>query len=290
MTTIEASPPRTSTNEGTQDGPMGAGFLLRELWRRYGEGDDAAHEQLVLNYAPLVKVVAGRVGSRLPSHVDQADLISFGLSGLMGAIERYEPERGFKFETFAIVRIRGAMIDALRSLDWVPRRVRENAREFERVESKLGARLGRAPSEAELADGLGIGLESLRKSLLEIADSRIYSFEAPLPGRGEEGVQGETSLLDLVSSSDLTDPQQALDDSRGAGGALTEAIEGLPEREQFVLACRYRDDLRLGEIGEVLGISESRASQIHTKALIGLRAALGVAAGGEPRRPGHSWN
>jgi RNA polymerase sigma factor for flagellar operon FliA len=293
MNTINAPPPRTSAIEGSRDRPVGAGFLLRELWRRYGEGDEVAREKLVLNYAPLVKVVAGRVGSRLPPHVDEADLISFGLTGLMGAIERYEPDRGFKFETFAIVRIRGAMIDSLRSLDWVPRRVRKTARELERAESRLGARLGRAPSEAELAEGLGIGVEKLQGCLLEIANSRIYSFDAPLPGRRDEGSADETSLLDLVPSSGLADPQEALNESRGAGPAsatLSGAIEGLPEREQFILACRYRDDLRLGEIGEVLGVSESRASQLHTKALISLRAALGVAGSGERLRLAHSWN
>jgi RNA polymerase sigma factor for flagellar operon FliA len=266
-----------------------SGFELRELWRSYGEGDDAARESLIVNYAPLVKVVAGRLGARLPAHVEEGDLVAYGLTGLLRAIERYDPERGVKFESFALLRIRGAMIDALRSLDWVPRRVRQNARRIELLESKLGSDLGRPPSETELADGLGIGVEALQQHLLEIADSRIYSFDAPLPGPGPEG---DASLHDVVPGRDFADPQKALDASEEAGhlsATLSRAISGLPEREQFVLACRYREDLRLGEIGEVMGVSESRVSQLHTKALISLRAVIG-AGGRKKLQLAHSWN
>jgi RNA polymerase sigma factor FliA len=272
--------------------PNGSEFKLGELWRRYGEGDDAARENLILNYAPLVKVVAGRLGARLPAHVAEGDLVAYGLTGLLGAIERYDPERGVRFESFALLRIRGAMIDALRSLDWVPRRVRQNGRKIELLESKLGSDLGRPPSETELADGLGIGVGALQQRLLEIADSRIYSFDAPLPGRGPDGIEGDASLLDVVPGRDFADPQKALDASEEAGdlsATLSHAIAGLPEREQFVLACRYREDLRLGEIGEVMGVSESRVSQLHTKALISLRAVIG-AGGRRKLRLAHSWN
>lgn len=288
-------PPAISAPDGSNSNTVSADFRLRELWRLHGEGDDDAREKLVLTYAPLVKVVAGRVGSRLPPQVDEADLVAYGLTGLMGAIERYDPERGIKFKTFAMTRIRGAMIDALRSLDWVPRRVRKNARELEQGESKLASKLGRAPDEAELADGLGISVKMLRERLLEISNSRIYSFDAPLPGRREEGPNGDASLLDMVSSP-FADPQEVLDTREKNGDlqiALTNAIEGLPEREQFVLACRYREDLRLREIGEVMGVSEGRASQLHTKALISLRAVLaaGRASKSAPAlRLAHSWN
>jgi RNA polymerase sigma factor FliA len=296
MKTIDVLPLKSSATNGSHDHAVGPEFRLRELWRRYGEGDAAARESLALNYAPLVKVVAGRMGSRLPPYVEEADLISYGLTGLMGAIERYDPEHGAQFKTFALMRIRGAMIDALRSLDWVPRRVRSNARELERVESDLGAKLGRAPDETELAGGVGIAVEALRERLLEISNSRIYSFDAPLPGRREESPNGDASLLDVVSGSGSADPQKALAVSEDAGDLreiLSDAIEGLPEREQFVLACRYREDLRLGEIGEVMGVSESRASQLHTKALISLRAVLGAAKDPGNARAlqlAHSWN
>jgi RNA polymerase sigma factor FliA len=292
MKKIDVPSPKPSVADGSQNVTIGSEFRLRELWRRLGEGDETARENLILHYAPLVKVVAGRVGSRLPPHVDQGDLVSYGLTGLLEAIERYDPERGVQFKTFALMRIRGAMIDALRSLDWVPRKVRKNAREIERVELGLGVKLGRVPTETELAEGLGLDLETLRGRLLEIANSRLYSFDAPLPGRHEERPNGEASLLDVVSNPGLTDPQKALE-AGDLRAVLADAIGDLPEREQFVLACRYREDLRLGEIGEVMGVSESRASQLHTKALISLRAVLGttrVSGKIGILQLAHSWN
>lgn len=291
MTAHTANTPPTA--DGSRDGAVSPGFRLRELWRRHGEGDEAVRENLVLHYAPLVKVVAGRVGSGLPPHVEQGDLISYGLTGLLEAVDRFDPERGVKFKTFALMRIRGAMIDALRRLDWVPRKVRQNAREIERVEADLGARLGRVPTETELADRLGLDLVTLQDRLREIADSRLYSFDAPQPGRRDESVNGDTSLLDLVSSPGLAEPQEALDaaeKTRDMRRVLSGAIGDLPERQQFVLACRYREDLRLGEIGEVMGVSESRVSQLHTKALISLRAVLGATRDPGFLRLAHSCN
>src|ERR1044071_4904331 len=143
---------------------------LRDLRRRYkDEGDGTARERLVVAYSPMVKFVAGRLGAGLPSHVDDADLISYGLMGLIGAIERFEPERGIKFETFAMTRLRGAIIDELRALDWVPRSVRSRAREIEQAQAKLTHELQRAPTDAELAEKLGIDEDELQSSLLEIA-------------------------------------------------------------------------------------------------------------------------
>jgi RNA polymerase sigma factor for flagellar operon FliA len=284
---------KSPTVNGSHSGTKDSWFELRELWRRYGEGDNAARENLILNYAPLVKLVAGRLRSRLPAHVEESDLISFGLTGLLGAIERYDPERGVKFKSFALLRIRGAMLDALRSLDWVPRSVRQNAREIEQVEADLRMVLERPPSETELADGLGFGVEELQQRLLEIANSRIYSFDAPLPGSQADSLKGEASLLDVVPSRDFADPQKELDASEGESdlsAILSDAVAGLPERQQFVLACRYREDLKLHEIGEVMGVSESRVSQLHAKALISLRAAVKVAGGSENLQLAHSWN
>lgn len=281
------SPPVDGPHNSTENS-----FELRELWRRYAEGDDAARENLILNYAPLVKLVAGRLRSQLPPHVEESDLISFGLTGLLGAIERYDPERGVKFKNFALFRIRGAIIDALRSLDWVPRSVRDNAREIERAESSLGAKLGCPPSETELADCLGLDVEALQQRLLEIADSRIQSFEAPLPG-GQADSLGNASLLDVVSNPGFADPQKTLDASEGTSdlsATLADAIASLPERQQFILACRYREDLRMQEIGEVLGVSESRVSQLHAKALISLRAAIRTAENSTDLQLAHSWN
>jgi RNA polymerase sigma factor FliA len=245
---------------------------LRDLWRRYkGEGDASARERLVVAYSPLVKFVAGRLGAGLPSHVDDADLISYGLMGLIGAIERFEPERGIKFETFAMTRIRGAIIDELRSLDWVPRSVRSRAREIEAAQSKLEHELQRAPTEAELAAKLGIDEEELQTSLLEIANSSVYALDELWTISDSSG--DSVSLLDTISDPRADDPQESLASSE-IKDRLTEGISGLPEREQLVIALYYYENLTLREIGEVLGVTESRVSQLHTKAVMRLKSAL----------------
>jgi RNA polymerase sigma factor for flagellar operon FliA len=245
---------------------------LRDLWRRYkGEGDATARERLVVAYSPLVKFVAGRLGAGLPSHVEDADLISYGLMGLIGAIERFDLERGIKFETFAMTRIRGAIIDELRSLDWVPRSVRSRAREIERAQSALEHELQRAPSEAELAAKLGIGEDELRASLLEIANSSVYALDELWTISDASGDQ--VSLLDTISDPGAEDPQESLASSE-VKDRLTEAVASLPEREQLVVALYYYESLTLREIGEVLGVTESRVSQLHTKAVMRLKSAL----------------
>ena len=245
---------------------------LRDLWKRYkDQGDNTARERLVVAYSPMVKFVAGRLGAGLPSHVEDADLISYGLVGLIGAIERFEPERGIKFETFAMTRIRGAIIDELRSLDWVPRSVRSRAREIEQVQAKLEHELQRAPSEAELAAKLNMTEEELQSALLEIANSSVYALDELWTVSDSSGDQ--VSLLDTIADDGAADPQEALATTE-VKDRLTEAIGGLPEREQLVVALYYYENLTLREIGEVLGVTESRVSQLHTKAVMRLKSHL----------------
>jgi RNA polymerase sigma factor for flagellar operon FliA len=245
---------------------------LRDLWKRYKvDGDASARERLVVAYSPMVKFVAGRLGAGLPSHVDDADLISYGLMGLIGAIERFEPERGIKFETFAMTRIRGSIIDELRSLDWVPRSVRSRAREIETAQAKLEHELQRAPNEAELAAKLGIDEDELRSSLLEIANSSVYALDELWTVSDSSGDQ--VSLLDTISDPRAEDPQETLASSE-IKDRLTDAIASLPEREQLVVALYYYEHLTLREIGEVLGVTESRVSQLHTKAVMRLKSHL----------------
>ena len=240
---------------------------LRDLWRRYkDDGDGTARERLVVAYSPMVKFVAGRLGAGLPSHVEDADLISYGLVGLIGAIERFEPERGIKFETFAMTRIRGAIIDELRSLDWVPRSVRSRAREIEAAQSKLEHELQRAPTEAELAAKLNMTEEELQS-----ANSSVYALDELWTVSDSSGDQ--VSLLDTIADDGAADPQEALDSSE-IKDRLTEAIGSLPEREQLVVALYYYENLTLREIGEVLGVTESRVSQLHTKAVMRLKSRL----------------
>ena len=245
---------------------------LRELWRRYKKNrDPAARERLVVAYSPMVKFVAGRLGAGLPSHVEDADLISYGLMGLIGAIERFEPERGIKFETFAMTRIRGAIIDELRSLDWVPRSVRSRAREIEEAQQKLEHELQRAPSEQELAGRMGISEEELQESLLEIANSSVYALDELWAI--SDSSDDQVSLLDTISDPSAADPQEALDTTE-VKDRLAGAISSLPEREQLVVALYYYEGLTLREIGEVLGVTESRVSQLHTKAVMRLKSHL----------------
>jgi RNA polymerase sigma factor for flagellar operon FliA len=249
---------------------------LRELWRRCKEEEDErARERLVVAYSPLVKYVAGRMASGLPSHVEEADLISYGLLGLIGSIERYDPDREIKFETFAVSRIKGAIIDELRSLDWVPRSVRARAREIERVHAKFERNLQRAPTEEEMADELDMEVGEFRDALLEIANSSILALDDLWTVADPNG--GQISLLDTISDPAAVDPQEEIDTNE-VKQRLADAIEGLPDRERLVIALYYYENLTLREIGEVLGVTESRVSQLHTKAVLGLRGNLQTAA------------
>jgi RNA polymerase sigma factor for flagellar operon FliA len=247
-------------------------FELRELWRRYKEGGDQnARERLVVAYSPLAKFVAGRTGARLPSHVDQADLISYGMIGLIEAMERFDPDRQIRFETFATQRIRGAIIDQLRSLDWVPRSVRARAREIEEANTKLEHELGRVPTDDELAAILGITEGELQEALLQISNSSILALEELWMTSDASG--DRVSLLDTIEDESAPDPQAALDTTE-LKDRLAEAIQVLPERETLVVALYYFENLTLREIGEVLGVTESRVSQLHSKAVLRLRSRL----------------
>jgi len=244
---------------------------LHDLWKRYkSSGDDRARERLVVAYSPLVKYVAGRMSSGLPAHVDEADLISYGLGGLISAIERFDLSREIKFETYAITRIRGAIIDELRTLDWVPRSVRARARQIERANTKLEARYQRAPTDEEMAAELAISPEDFQDALLQISNSTIVALDE-LWHISDGGDQ--VSLLDTLPDRRAPDPLQVVD-QRELRERIADAIAALPEREKLVVALYYYENLTLREIGEVLGVTESRVSQLHTKAVLRLRSKL----------------
>jgi RNA polymerase sigma factor for flagellar operon FliA len=245
---------------------------LRDLWRRYkSDGDPRARERLVVAYSPLVKYVAGRTAAGLPPHVEEGDLISYGLVGLISAIERFEPAREIKFETYAITRIKGAIIDELRSMDWVPRSVRARAREIERANSKLEHRLQRAPTDSELAAELGLGGDELQQSLMAIAHSSVAALDEMWSVSDSSGDQ--VSLMDTLEDPGAPDPARALDVG-DMKDRIADAIARLPEREKLVIALYYYENLTLREIGEVLGVTESRISQLHTKAVLRLRSRM----------------
>ena len=247
---------------------------LKELWRHYKqEGDDRARERLVVAYSPLVKFIAGRMASGLPSHVEEADLISYGLLGLIGAIERFDLDREIKFETFAVARIKGAIIDELRSLDWVPRSVRARARDVERAHAELEAELQRAPTDEGMAEKLKVTVEDFQDALLEIANSSILALDDLWTFADPEGGGGQISVLDTIRDPNAIDPDTEAEASE-LKDRLADAIESLPERERLVVALYYYENLTLREIGEVLGVTESRVSQLHTKAILRLKAKL----------------
>jgi RNA polymerase sigma factor for flagellar operon FliA len=245
---------------------------LRDLWRRYkSTGDQRARERLVVAYSPLVKYVSGRMASGLPAHVEEADLISYGLVGLISAIERFDIEREIKFETYAITRIKGAIIDELRSLDWVPRSVRARAREIEKANSKLEHRLQRAPTDEEMAGELDLSVEEFQDALLQISNSSVAALDELWTVSDASGDQ--VSLLDTLQDPGAPDPAQLMDATE-LKDRVADAIARLPEREKLVVALYYYENLTLREIGEVLGVTESRVSQLHTKAVLRLKSRL----------------
>jgi RNA polymerase sigma factor FliA len=245
---------------------------MQSLWREFRRtGDRALRDRLILTYAPLVKYVAGRLGSGLPAHVEEGDLVSYGLLGLVGAIERFDPDRHIKFETYAIARIKGSIIDELRSMDWVPRSVRARARDIERAIATLESRLMRAPNDEEIASQLGLSEEEFHESLLEISRSSIAALDELWTGSsGGDPV----TLIETIEDPEAPEPQAAIAQTE-LREALGEAIARLPDREKLVVTLYYYEELTLREIGEVLGVTESRVSQLHTKAILRLKARLG---------------
>src|SRR3954465_3807138 len=245
---------------------------LRDLWRRYkATGDTHARERLVVAYSPLVKYVAGRMASGLPAHVEEADLISYALVGRSGAVERFDLGREIKFETYAITRIKGAIIDELRSLDWVPRSVRAKAREIEKAYAKLEHQLHRTPTDEEMARELKISVDEFQEALVKISTSTVVALDELWAVSDSSG--DAVSLLDTLQDPDAPDPEHLLAQSE-LKDRLADAIAALPEREKLVIALYYYENLTLREIGEVLGVTESRISQLHTKAVLRLKSRL----------------
>ncbi len=245
---------------------------INELWRKYKEeGDPKARDRLILNYAPLVKYVAGRMGTNFPSHVDESDLISYGLLGLIGALERFDLSRNIKFETYAITRIKGSILDELRSLDWVPRSVRSMARQIEKSSAKLENKLHRAPTDEELAKDLGLDMQEFQDALTRISSSTIVALEElwTISSTGTESV----ALIDTIEDRGAKDPAAVVDVTE-VKERLAQAVANLPEREKIVIALYYYEGLTLREIGDVLSVTESRVSQLHTKAILRLKGRL----------------
>lgn len=241
-------------------------------WTAYkSQRSPEARDALILNYSPLVKYVAGRISSNLPRNVETADLISYGVFGLIDAIDRYDPERGIKFETYAIARIKGAILDELRSLDWVPRSVRARAREIEQAYVVLENRLRRPPTDAEVAAQIGVSERELQNIFTQLSYTSVVSFDELWTANGDADDRPHVyATLKDESADDPVTTFEAIELKE----ILAQAIEHLPEREKTVIALYYYEGLTLKEIGVVLGVTESRVSQLHTKAVLRLRARL----------------
>ena len=244
---------------------------IEQLWADYkATNSREARDRLIVHYSPLVKYVAGRVSVGLPQHIEQSDLVSYGIFGLIDAIDKFDTDRNIKFETYAIARIKGAIIDELRSIDWVPRSVRAKARLVEKAYAKLEAQLLRTPSDQEVADEMGITEEDLHGIFNQISFVGLVALDEVLSGSGDRGES--TTLGDTIP--DKAEGPVAAFEVEEMKQILAGAINRLGDREKIVLTLYYYEGLTLAEIGEVLGVTESRVCQIHTKAVLQLRARM----------------
>jgi RNA polymerase sigma factor for flagellar operon FliA len=243
-------------------------YTIDSAWEAWHSSQEVtAREWLVVHYASLVKFVAGRLAAGLPKTVDTGDLVSAGVFGLMNAIDRFDPSQGFKFETYAVPRIRGAILDGLRALDWVPRSVRSRSRSVQDAIARLEHEFGRTPTDEEIATDLNITVEELEKWLADIA-------------AGSVGPLDHVAMDNAPAEADAQlQPGRAMEEGE-LRDAMRSEISRLPEREQAILILYYEDGLTLAEIGDALGVTESRVSQIHTKAVLQLRSRLSAAGMG----------
>src|SRR6187551_244841 len=246
---------------------------VTELWSSYHESPTREQrDQLILHYSPLVKYVAGRVAVGLPQNVEQSDLVSYGIFGLIDAIEKFDIDRGYKFETYAIARIKGAILDELRSIDWVPRSVRAKARAIEKAYGKLESELHRTPTDRELSTELEMSDDQLQTTLNQISFIGLVALDEMLSGgdRGDSMTLGDT----VADTGESPSGAYEVEEMRHI---LADAINRMPEREKIVLTLYYYEGLTLAEIGQVLGVTESRVCQIHTKAVLQLRSRISAA-------------
>jgi RNA polymerase sigma factor FliA len=242
-----------------------------QLWQDYTRTRrKEIRDQLLVYYAPLVKYVASRVAAGLPQNVEQSDLVGNGWFGLIDAVDRFDPGRGNKFETYAMQRIRGAILDELRSNDWVPRSVRHKARTIEKAMAKLEAKLARTPTETELAEEMDVPLSQLHAMFTQISNAGLVALDEVLGGSGERG--DALALVDTLADS--SDGPMGHVERNELKQILAAGINGMGDREKWVLMLYYFERFTLADIGKVLNVTESRVCQIHTKAVIQLRSRI----------------
>lgn len=241
----------------------------QKLWEQYKTNhDQRIKDALIMKYASFVKYVAGRIAVNLPSNVEFDDLVSYGILGLIDAIDKYDPERNVKFKTYAKTRIRGAIFDELRVLDWTPRSIRQKARKLEKAYAKLEGKLGRDAKDEEIAEYLNIDISELHKLFDETKKSLLLSLDEIFYD-DEEG----SSRFDFIEDQKSDNPQLKIEEAE-AKQILADAIGKLSDRERMVITLYYYEELTSKEIGKILGVSDSRVSQLHTKAILRLRGRL----------------
>jgi RNA polymerase sigma factor for flagellar operon FliA len=249
----------------------GAEKTEEELWQQYKKSrDPAIRESFIKQYAPLVKYVAGKVAMGMPHNVEFDDLVGFGVFGLIDAIDKFDPEKNVKFKTYAVTRIRGAIFDELRQIDWVPRSVRQKSREIESAISSLEAQLGRTVSDQEVASSLGMDEAEYLKTMQKISGTSILSLN-DVWFSGDEN--DKVSIGDSIESPSSLNPDVVVVNEE-IRRVIAEAINELPDKEKKILVLYYYEDLTLKDIGRVLEVTESRVSQLHTKAILHLRSKL----------------
>jgi len=242
-----------------------------ELWPLYKRTrDPQIRDAFIRQYAPLVKYVAGKVAAGMPNTVEFDDLVGFGVFGLLDAIEKFDPDKNVKFKTYAITRIRGAIFDELRSIDWVPRSVRQKTKEIEEAVVSLESKLGRPASDTEIAGALGLSEDELLKTMLKISGTSVLSLN-DVWYSGDDS--DKISIGESIESPSSLNPDASVERDE-VKRVIVQAISELPEKEKKVLVLYYYEDLTLKEIGQVLEVTESRVSQLHTKAILRLRAKL----------------
>jgi RNA polymerase sigma factor for flagellar operon FliA len=227
-------------------------------------------EETTLKYAPLVKIIAHRLAMRLPSHIEVEELINVGIAGLLEAIDRFDPSKGVKMETFLTFRVRGAMLDELRKMDWIPRSVRQKARQLEEEIAECEAKLGRKPDDEDMAEFLGVEIEEYHRMLTEARGAAVFSLEDLGFARHNDD---ERDIMECIADPNGEDPLQSLN-VKQFQKMLASAIDTLKDKERMVLTLYYYEDLNLKEIGRVIGVSESRVCQLHTQAILKLKGRL----------------
>jgi len=243
----------------------------RQLWKQYAATKDPAiRETLIVENAYLIKYVAGRLNIYFSANLEYDDLVSFGVFGLIDAIDKFDPCKGVKFETYASLRIRGAIIDNIRELDWVPRSLRQKGKELEKVYSELEYELGRPPTDEEAAEKLGLTMREFTKFVSDASISTLISLE--------EAVEQNNECQDDLSFEDISENPEKQAEYSELKELLSQEIEQLSEKEKTVISFYYFDELTLKEISEIMKVSESRISQLHTKAIAKLRSRLSMNA------------